>query len=84
MVVDAGFTIIELPLPIGEPAPHPPEYQYQSAPVPNEPPETVNVLGDPEHTVGLLALITDASFEFVFTVIVMAATLDVSQPSALT
>jgi len=79
-----GFTMMEVPFPIGAPAPQPPAYQYQSAPVPRDPPEIDNVVGDPAQTVGFEALIPDASLEFVFTVMVIAATVEVSHPSALT
>ena len=84
VVVDEGLTIIELPFPIAAPAPQPPEYQYQSAPVPRNPPEIVKVVGRPAQTVGLEAFKLEASLELVFTLMVKAATAEVSQPSALT
>ena len=46
VVVMEGFTIIELPVPTKVP-PHEPEYQFHDAPVPSDPPETVNVTGVP-------------------------------------
>ena len=82
--MEVGLTIVEAPFPIATPAPQPPAYQYQSAPVPKNPPDTARVVGDPAHTVGLVAVTVVASVEFVFTVIVNAATADVSQPSART
>ena len=84
VVVVEGLTIIELPLPIAVPAPQPPEYQYQSAPVPKNPPEMDRVVGRPAQTVGFEAFKLEASLEFVFTLMVKAATAEVSQPSALT
>ena len=49
MVVEPGDTVIELP----EPAPAPPqlpEYHCHEAPVPREPPTTLNVVELPAHT----------------------------------
>ena len=46
VVVVVGFTVIELPDPTKVP-PHEPEYQFHDAPVPSDPPETVNVVAVP-------------------------------------
>ena len=47
MVVELGDTVIEEPLPTKVP-PQPPEYQFQEAPVPSEPPPTVKVVAPPQ------------------------------------
>lgn len=55
--MEPGATVIEDPLPTKVPG-QPPEYQFQEAPVPSEPPPTVNVVAPPH--VGLtLALAQD-------------------------
>lgn len=71
MVVVAGVTVILFPVPTRVP-PQEPLYQFQVAPVPNEPPTTDKVV-EPPH-VGLVeALIDVAAVELVFTVMVIDA-----------
>jgi hypothetical protein len=45
------------PLPITLPVPHPPSYQFHTAPVPNEPPDTVSATLPPRQTWLLAALL---------------------------
>ena len=54
MVVAPGETCKEAPVPIGEP-PHDPVYHCHTAPVPREPPITVNVVVSPIQIVSELA-----------------------------
>lgn len=54
VVVDAGFTAMELPLPTAVPVQLPLNH-CQLAPVPRLPPLTVRVVVEPAHTVALLA-----------------------------
>ena len=44
--------MIEAPVPTDAP-PHDPEYQFQLAPDPKDPPTTVNVVGSPQVVLGL-------------------------------
>lgn len=49
----AGVTVIELPVPIEVPLPHPPAYQFHEAPKPSEPPTTFRVVELPSQIVAL-------------------------------
>jgi hypothetical protein len=64
VVVAAGVTVIELPVP-ARVVPHPPVYHFQLAPVPKLPPLTVKVELEPGHKVVEVALTEDAAVEFV-------------------
>ena len=83
MVVLAGETVIEEPVPAAVP-PQLPVYQCQDAPVPSEPPTTDNVVEPPQ--VGLVvAEMEVGAVEFVLTVTVSEAQVVVLHvPSALT
>ena len=82
-MVETGDTDTELPLPTKEP-PQLPEYQFQDAPVPSEPPETDKVVAPPQ--VGLTdALAPVGSVDNAFTVTgKQVATLDPQILSAVT
>ena len=76
--------MIEFPFPSNS-APHEPEYQYQVAPEPNNPPLTVSSELFPGQTDDGYADIDVGSVEIVFTVIVVEIQLVLLQsPSALT
>lgn len=79
-----GVTVILEPVPSGVP-PQEPEYHFQEAPVPKEPPFTVNVVGCPQVVVKL-AVAEAGSVDGVFTVTVTCLHTVVPQPppSALT
>ena len=62
-MVVAGLTVIELVLDATKVPPHEPLYQYQPAPVPNEPPETLSVVLPPAQIV-LVPVIEVAAVEF--------------------
>jgi hypothetical protein len=84
VVVDEGDTEIELPVPTGVP-PQLPEYQCHEAPVPNEPPVTVNVLEFPEHTgFGFAEAPVGAVDEVVTVTVTVAHVVLLQVPSALT
>jgi len=77
-VEDKGFTLIDVP----EPAPGPPqmpEYQFQEAPVPNEPPVTESVELLPAQTGLGKADMLPAATEFEFTVTITLAQVVVLQ-----
>ena len=80
-----GETVNAVPLPTDVP-PHEPVYQYQSAPVPNEPPVSVSVTVVPEQIVDEgFAVIEVGEVDNVFTMIVIFTHAVVLQmPSALT
>ena len=62
-----------------------PEYHFHDAPVPNDPPVTVNVLEFPEQTELGFAVTLDGVLEFVLTVTVtLAQDVVLQSPSALT
>ena len=69
MVDDAGDTVMELPLPTNV-TPQPPVYQFHEAPVPREPPDTLNVAALPEQTGFGLADAPDGADEFVQGVVI--------------
>lgn len=83
-MVTAGVTVILLPVPTSVPL-HEPSYQFQSAPVPRDPPETVSVEVPLAHTAGELAVADAGAVELVFTVTVtLAHAVLLHVPSALT
>lgn len=84
MVLVVGDCVILEPVPTRVP-PQEPVYHFHDAPVPKEPPLTVNVVGCPQVVLGL-ALAEVGSVEGVFTVTVTCAQVVVPQPppSALT
>ena len=59
MVVLAGDTAIELPVPTSVP-PQLPEYQFQAAPVPSEPPDTDKVVEPPQIGLGVAEALVGA------------------------
>ena len=72
MVATAGDTTTEAPVPTKVP-PQLPEYQFQEAPVPSEPPVTLSVVGL-EEQIGLrLALAPVGAVDGVFTLTVTLA-----------
>lgn len=84
MVVVAGLTARELPLPTAVP-PQEPLYHWKLAPVPSEPPVKDRVVPLPEQMVVGLALADAGAVESVFTVTVTEAQAVVLQvPSART
>ena len=84
MVVVVVFTVIELPVPAGVP-PQLPVYHFHDAPVPNDPPVTVNVTSPPEHTGFGLTVAPVGAVDSLFTVTVTLAHVVVLQsPSART
>ena len=84
MVALVGDTEIDAPVPTTVP-PQLPEYQVQVAPEPNEPPETLKVVGLPEQTGFTLAVAPVGAVDTVFTVTVNEAHAVVLQsPAALT
>ena len=84
MVVDEGDTETELPEPTGVPL-QLPEYHFQEAPVPNNPPVTVSVLEFPEHIVFGLADAPDGAVDEVLTfTVTLAQDVVLQSPSALT
>ena len=79
----AGDTAMELPVPTSVP-PQLPEYQFQAAPVPSEPPDTVKVVEPPQMGLGFADALV-GSVDNVFTVTVTEVQLVVLQvPTALT
>ena len=85
VVVDKGLTFNELPVPSYVP-PQLPEYHFQLAPpVPNEPPETDNVVGIPGQLIEFPVAPVGAD-EFVLLTVTVIETQDVvlQVPSALT
>ena len=84
VVALTGETEIEAPVPTKVP-PQLPEYQVQTAPVPNEPPDTDKVVGLPEQTGFIFADAPVGLVDDVLTVIVKEAQVVVLQvPSDLT
>lgn len=78
MVVVPGVTVMLVPVPTGVP-PHEPVNQFHVAPVPNEPPITVNVVEPPQ--VGFVVADIDVgAVEFVFMVIFVHWAALVPQP----
>ena len=47
MVVTVGLCVVDEPVPIATDPPHEPEYQYQFAPEPKEPPVIPRVVAKP-------------------------------------
>jgi hypothetical protein len=83
-VVDPGDTFIEDPVPTNDP-PQLPEYQFQEAPVPREPPATLNVVVPPPQRGLGLAEADEGAVDGVLTVTVAEAHPVVLQfPTALT
>lgn len=83
-MVTAGETTIDDPVPSSVP-PHEPLYQVHTAPVPNDPPETLRVAFPPWQIVGELAVADVGAAELAFTVTVTLAQVVVLHvPSALT
>ncbi len=79
----AGDTAIELPVPTNVP-PQLPEYHVHTAPVPNEPPVTDNVVAPPQIGFGLAEALV-GSVDAVLTVTVTLTHVVVLQvPTALT
>ena len=84
MVVDAGETDREAPLPTGVP-PHDLLYHCHDAPVPREPPVTVKVVASPVQIAEGEAEAEVGSVDKLFTVtVVFTQTVVLQVPSALT
>ena len=84
VVVVPGETLIEEPVPTGVPG-QPPVYQCHDAPVPSEPPPTVNVVEPPPHKGLGLAEADEGAVEGLLTLTVTWAQPVVLQfPCALT
>ena len=84
MVVPAGETVMDVPDPADGP-PQLPVYHCHVAPVPNEPPLTVNVVELPGHIGFTDAEMLDGAVEFVLTFTVSDAQVVVLQvPTAAT
>jgi hypothetical protein len=79
-----GLTTKGIPFPSVK-YPHEPEYQYQSAPAPAEPPEIFSIVEEPSHIVVWteVAEITGEEFEFTVMLILMHDVV-LHEPSALT
>ena len=73
-----GETVILAPVPADGP-PHEPVNHSHTAPVPNEPPETVRVVDVPEHTV-LVPVMLVGAVDNVFTVTAAVAHAVLEQP----
>ena len=84
MVVAVGLTVMLVPSPIEVPEQEP-AYHFHEAPVPNEPPDTVNVVEPPGQKLLAEGLILAGAVERVFTFTVTWAQVVVPQsPSART
>ena len=72
-----------LPVPVNIP-PQEPEYHFQTAPIPNVPPEEFRVLGEPEQITDGVAFAYVAAFEKVFTeMVLLIQFVELHAPSAL-
>lgn len=81
VVVDVGDTVMEFPVPTGVP-PHDPENHCAVAPVPEVPPDKVNVVDAPEQIVEVPVMLVGATLGM-FMVTLVLATADV-QPATTT
>ena len=71
--MEVGFTVMEVPVPIGVPPPQLPLYHTRLDPVPSVPPDALNVVDRPAQIVEGVALALVGAVEFVFTVTVTLA-----------
>ena len=84
-MVTVGVTVIDGPVPIEAPLPHPPAYHFHEAFVPNAPPVTVISVLCPKQRIGETAVAPVGFVDGFLTVTVTDAQIEFPQsPSALT